>query len=505
MTQKINAPSNSAGIWDNTSIWLKIGFILIIALLLRLPNLGESLWFDELFSTAFFMDDFEGLKKLINKDLHPPLNYILWYYWNSVFGDSEISIRILSVLFGLGSVALTYFLAARFTSKNNALLASLLLAISPVHIWYSQEPGKYSPFIFLTLATVYFFERAWFDSSSKRLWLMYFLSATLLLLLHFYGGLIILGTTIIALFTITKRKRLLILLLINILVFVLFAFLLWNKKFVISSGYIQYLRNFTFFEWWMLFLNWFPMANSLFPLNPYSMNFAKVLSNPLQLVLQIFYLVLIIAGIYSFLKERGKRHFLLYLFITPIFFIIASYFFEFTGKNFLERSFINIFPFYLIVLVKCLDSNLNFINKKIIVPILISISLVVLAFYFIRNNEWTVYKPNPDWRAMAEIVDSQDPQSNGRILIFHTSDSRALKYYTKVPYFRYISHRASLNDINKVIAKRGLNRFYILSNDNWNPIPEEALRRQFKNNSDDWYIDKTYKTKGLNLYRIKTK
>ena len=66
--------------------------ILLIALVLRLISINQSLWLDEAINVnvASTLD----VKKLIFEyalgDFHPPLFHIILKYWIDVFGSSEI-------------------------------------------------------------------------------------------------------------------------------------------------------------------------------------------------------------------------------------------------------------------------------------------------------------------------------------------------------------------------------------------------------------------------------
>ena len=76
------------------------------------------------------------------------------FLWTGVFGDSEISVRTLPMIFGISSIVLIYVLARRVADEKTALLAAFLLSFSPVHIWYSQEARSYSALLFFLLFTV---------------------------------------------------------------------------------------------------------------------------------------------------------------------------------------------------------------------------------------------------------------------------------------------------------------------------------------------------------------
>jgi mannosyltransferase len=76
-------------------------------------------------------------------------------------------IRFPSVVFGLVSLCLVFRIARECFDSRVGLLATALAAVSPFHIWYSQEARMYSLLCLLSLLSVYFFIKACED----RRWL----------------------------------------------------------------------------------------------------------------------------------------------------------------------------------------------------------------------------------------------------------------------------------------------------------------------------------------------
>ena len=77
-------------------------------------------------------------------DFHPPGYFAMLWLWGQAFGFSEISVRIPSVIFGVLTVYLTFLIGRNLFSSKVGLLGGLLLAIAPLHIYYSQEARMYS-------------------------------------------------------------------------------------------------------------------------------------------------------------------------------------------------------------------------------------------------------------------------------------------------------------------------------------------------------------------------
>ena len=77
-------------------------------------------------------------------DTNPPLYYTLQKFWLLWFGRSEGALRSLSAVLGSGSILLVYGLGEALSSARLGLLVAFLLAISPLHIEYSQEARAYT-------------------------------------------------------------------------------------------------------------------------------------------------------------------------------------------------------------------------------------------------------------------------------------------------------------------------------------------------------------------------
>ena len=141
------------------TFWL----IIFAGLLLRLISLNQSLWLDEattaLVSKMSLADIFT---KFLPGDFHPPLYYILMKGWVSLFGFSEIALRIPSLIFGLGLIFFVYKIAKNLFDKKTAIISSLLVSTSGLLIYYSQEARMYMLTALLVTAAVYFFfEKRW--------------------------------------------------------------------------------------------------------------------------------------------------------------------------------------------------------------------------------------------------------------------------------------------------------------------------------------------------------
>jgi hypothetical protein len=134
-----------------------------VGLILRLISLNQSLWLDEA-TTALVakMSLHDIFSKFLPGDFHPPLYYLIMKYWTVIFGYSEISLRVPSIIFGLGTIYFTYFIGRRLFNKKIGLIAATFLATSGLSIYYSQEARMYALAAFLVSALIYLFlEKKW--------------------------------------------------------------------------------------------------------------------------------------------------------------------------------------------------------------------------------------------------------------------------------------------------------------------------------------------------------
>ncbi len=87
---------------------------------------------------------------------HPTFTIYIGYFFTKIFGFSIISLRFIMVIFGVASIIVCYVLARKFFSREVALLASLLLSISPMVISNNSSYWIHSPLELLLLLCAYF-------------------------------------------------------------------------------------------------------------------------------------------------------------------------------------------------------------------------------------------------------------------------------------------------------------------------------------------------------------
>jgi 4-amino-4-deoxy-L-arabinose transferase-like glycosyltransferase len=116
-----------------------------LAALLRLPGLGtQSLWLDEICSIDTSTWSLPTI--LTVGDSQPPL-YPLLLKLLRVWWPFDVTSRVVSAVVGTISVGLIFTLGKRLWGRRTGTLAALILAISPLHVWYSREGRVYALFV----------------------------------------------------------------------------------------------------------------------------------------------------------------------------------------------------------------------------------------------------------------------------------------------------------------------------------------------------------------------
>ncbi|QQG47103.1 MAG: glycosyltransferase family 39 protein [Candidatus Woesebacteria bacterium] len=137
-----------------------IFLILFLGLVIRLISLNQSFWLDEatsMLSTKMSLTHF--FSNFIVGDFHPPLYYLSLRFWVNLLGSNEISARSLSIIFALLTIYVIFLIGKAVFNKKAGMIAALLLATSPLHIYYSQEARMYTMSTFLASLSVYFFTK----------------------------------------------------------------------------------------------------------------------------------------------------------------------------------------------------------------------------------------------------------------------------------------------------------------------------------------------------------
>ena len=182
---------------------LLVLLIAMVAFAARVYRLGaQSVWLDEGLSILFAHGEFPGLvQRLITDDIHPPFYIVTLHFWLQLVGETEFAVRFLSAFFGVLLVPLMYRLATdlfgsraedKATGSAVGVIASLLVALSPFLVYYSQEARNYIVVTVWTVLSVLALWRA-LTRQERRWWVVYAVSSALVVYTHYYGVFVLLA------------------------------------------------------------------------------------------------------------------------------------------------------------------------------------------------------------------------------------------------------------------------------------------------------------------------
>jgi mannosyltransferase len=179
--------------------------VVAVALAMRLWGLDRrSIWFDEGMSVWISTGSIGDVLAASRGDVHPPLYYLLLNVWLN-FGQSDRWVRLLSVLFGTITVALTGIVGRSLFAPSTGLIAAALVAISPFMIDMSQEARDYALFGLLATVSVGVLRLA--ELRGRWWWLGYMVTASLCLYTHNYAWLLLAGQGLYILYSMLIHRR----------------------------------------------------------------------------------------------------------------------------------------------------------------------------------------------------------------------------------------------------------------------------------------------------------
>ncbi|HEY2412613.1 MAG TPA: glycosyltransferase family 39 protein, partial [Pirellulaceae bacterium] len=181
--------------------------ICLFAAALRIPPLRESLWLDELHTAWCALGPLDEVARRAAIGNQGPLFY--WLEWLSIviFGESELSFRLPSLVAGILLPLFLFLVARRWKADIAGLVAAGITAVDPLSIFYSTEARPYA--LVQLLAVVFMAVTAQVaDRPSVKSRLAWVLLAVTLFHLHYTSALIVVAAVIyLASINLIRQKR----------------------------------------------------------------------------------------------------------------------------------------------------------------------------------------------------------------------------------------------------------------------------------------------------------
>jgi hypothetical protein len=230
---------------------------------------------------------------------------------------------------------------------------------------------------------------------------------------------------------------------------------------------LYFLRPFTPFELWMLDFHWFLHGNALWTVSPYRAAPGFLAEHPGLLLAQLAAAALFGLGLAAALRSTRRTERpaeLAWIFVLPAAMLAVTA----AGQErlYIERYALPALPFF----VGTLAAGAAAIGRR---PLRATAAFVLVGWTAVawwswleRRGEWTVYKPNPDFRSAArEIVDNA-PEVRGRSAVLRPAV--ALDFYLQrfrrqgAPGIRRLGPRGEGR-----LDLRGLGRVYLARDRTW--------------------------------------
>jgi mannosyltransferase len=139
----------------------------MLALGIRLIRIvSRPIWYDEAFAILFSE---KGLSAMLYgtltstgagaADIHPLGYYSILWGWMTIFGNSLIAARLLSILSGVVTILVAHRLTKDLFGARIANLAGIFLALAPFQVHYSQEIRMYSFLALWLMSATYAYRR----------------------------------------------------------------------------------------------------------------------------------------------------------------------------------------------------------------------------------------------------------------------------------------------------------------------------------------------------------
>lgn len=169
--------------------------ILALAALARFWRLDyHSIWFDEAVSLQWAASDMDYTWRTtlaLVQDKHPPAYYLLLHLWQQLLAQwnlahNDLALRALGSLLGVLTAAGVLRLVSHVSGPTTGRLAALLVALSPLLTWYSQELRMFQPATTAIVGGATCLWAAW-HAPSPRLRLLWWLGMIVALTFALYS------------------------------------------------------------------------------------------------------------------------------------------------------------------------------------------------------------------------------------------------------------------------------------------------------------------------------
>lgn len=396
--------------------------ITIIGILIRLLfiNKAEGLWNDEYVSWFIASQPLtNGFIEGVKSQCHMPFYYLYLKFFMTFLGQSDLVLRLTSVLAGGIAIPVMY-LAGLEKDKKTGLFAAVLTALSSFLIYYSQEVRIYAV-LFLFSALSLLFTLRLLKSQNKKNLIGLIISDFMILFTHTIGFVYVFFNIIfLSVFLYNNFKKEIQRLWI----------ILAGLCVVICPLIIKIFTTKSFSQWW----GSFTPAKFGFLMTDY---FSPVLTNLINSPDKFFYspsaafmvfaLLPALIALFWIIKSLVKSKENIGLFATAIFTILILCAAALMGKLvFITKYSIEIYP----ILLYLAAVGAMSINNKIVRYVIIAVFCFIQVFYLAISPISAPKIRRPQGHAIvAELINKSNLNKGDIILLEYYPQERFEKYF----------------------------------------------------------------------------
>lgn len=169
--------------------WLVVG-ITALGAAVRLSTLGlQSYRHDEAVTAGRVLGGTFGhaMHEVWRGESTPPVYYALAWLWSQVFGVHEVGLRLLSALFGIGTIPVSFLIGRTLIGRRAGIALAALTATNPMLLWYSQDARAYALLVlFSSLGLLFFISALW--APTRRNLALWGVFSALALTTHYFAA-----------------------------------------------------------------------------------------------------------------------------------------------------------------------------------------------------------------------------------------------------------------------------------------------------------------------------
>jgi uncharacterized membrane protein len=175
------------GIIKSKRIYLELVAVALISLLPRLFGIQRFFWKDELISLRTLEENIFHNPLFFGATTNLPLFFYILKFFHLVFSPETPWIyRVLPVVFGITTILVLFLFLTKAVNKKVAWFAVIVMSLSPLQVYYSQELRPYSLIQLLIVLNISFLF-LYLRKNKLRHLVLFTLTAVLIVFTHYTG------------------------------------------------------------------------------------------------------------------------------------------------------------------------------------------------------------------------------------------------------------------------------------------------------------------------------